>query len=160
MNYKSATAELISLLPYPCFLNQTKSGKAICGHNVGMNVANKIAFYNNTSNNLITIHNYGIRIWDVDYEKKKILFQDLTMGQIKRIYQCIVIAPDDSCATWEPSLATSSRSASPEEFSRELAPATTSSLRVSTVYSFSQTVTFWLALVTVKLPSFRSALKT
>ena len=63
-----------------------------------MNVANKIAFYNNTSNNLITIHNYGIRIWDVDYEKKKILFQDLTMGQIKRIYQCIVIAPDDSCA--------------------------------------------------------------
>ena len=63
-----------------------------------MNVANKIAFYNNTSENLVTIHNYGIRIWDVDYTQKKILYHDMTMGQIKRIYQCIVIAPDDSSA--------------------------------------------------------------
>lgn len=63
-----------------------------------MNVANKIAFYNNTNNCCITIHNYGVRIWDIDYEKKKILFQDLTMGAIKRIYQCITVAPDDSCA--------------------------------------------------------------
>ena len=63
-----------------------------------MNVANKIAFYNNTSEKLVTIHNYGIRIWDVDYVQKKILFQDLTMGQIRRIYQCIVISPDDSSA--------------------------------------------------------------
>ena len=63
-----------------------------------MNIANKIAFFNNTNNNLITIHNYGIRIWDVDLVQKKILYQDLTMGQIKRIYQCIEIAPDDSVA--------------------------------------------------------------
>ena len=63
-----------------------------------MNVANKIAFYNNTNDKCITIHNYGVRIWDIDYEKKKILFQDLTMGAIKRIYQCITVAPDDSCA--------------------------------------------------------------
>ena len=63
-----------------------------------MNVANKIAFYNQTNTKLITIHNYGIRIWDVDYEQKKILFQDLTMGQIKRIYQCIVITEDDKSA--------------------------------------------------------------
>ncbi len=63
-----------------------------------MNVANKIIFYNNTNEKLITIHNYGIRIWDVDYTQKKILFQDLTLGQIKRIYQCIVISPDDMCA--------------------------------------------------------------
>ena len=63
-----------------------------------MNVANKIAFYNNTNENLMTIHNYGIRVWDVDYVQKKILFQDLQMGQIKRIYQCITITPDDSSA--------------------------------------------------------------
>jgi WD40 repeat protein len=63
-----------------------------------MNVANKICFFNKTNNNLITIHNYGIRIWDVDYTQKKILFQDLTMGQIRRIYQCIVIDPEDKCA--------------------------------------------------------------
>ena len=63
-----------------------------------MNVANKIAFYNNTNDNLITIHNYGVRIWDVDYAQKKILFQDLTLGQIKRVYQCIAITPDDQSA--------------------------------------------------------------
>lgn len=63
-----------------------------------MNVANKIAFFNNTSEKLVTIHNYGIRCWDVDYRQKKILFTDLTLGQIKRIYQCIVITPDDSTA--------------------------------------------------------------
>jgi len=57
-----------------------KTGKAICGHAVGMNVANKIAFYNNTNNNLVTIHNYGIRIWDCDLVAKKVLYQDLTMG--------------------------------------------------------------------------------
>ena len=63
-----------------------------------MNVANKIAFFNNTNENLVTIHNYGIRIWDVDYVQKKILYQDLQMGQIKRRFQCITINPDDSSA--------------------------------------------------------------
>lgn len=62
-----------------------------------MNVANKIAFYNTTNNKLMTIHNYGLRVWDIDYVAKKILFLDLQMGQIKRIYQCIVISPDDKC---------------------------------------------------------------
>jgi WD40 repeat protein len=62
-----------------------------------MNVANKICFYNQTNNKLMTIHNYGLRVWDIDYTAKKILYQDLHMGQIKRIYQCIVISPDDSC---------------------------------------------------------------
>ena len=45
----------------------------------------------------MTIHNYGLRVWDIDYVAKKILFLDLQMGQIKRIYQCIVISPDDKC---------------------------------------------------------------
>jgi WD40 repeat protein len=44
------------------------SGKAVCGHAVGMNVANKIAFYNNTNQKLMTIHNYGLRVWNVDYK--------------------------------------------------------------------------------------------
>jgi hypothetical protein len=45
-----------------------------------MNVANRISFFNNTCNNLISIHNYGIRIWDVDLVQKRILYQDMTMG--------------------------------------------------------------------------------
>lgn len=63
-----------------------------------MNVANKIRFFNQTNGKLITIHNYGLRLWNVDLVQKKILYTDITMGQIKRIYQCIAIAPDDSFA--------------------------------------------------------------
>lgn len=39
-----------------------------------MNVANKIKFFNNTNNKLITIHNYGLRLWNVDLVAKKILY--------------------------------------------------------------------------------------
>lgn len=51
-----------------------------------MNVANKIKFFNNTNNKLITIHNYGLRVWNCDLVAKKIGYQDINMGQIKRIF--------------------------------------------------------------------------
>jgi len=63
-----------------------------------MNVANKINFFNNTNNKLITIHNYGLRIWTCDLVAKKVQYQDIGLGSIKRIFNCIVIAPDDTCA--------------------------------------------------------------
>lgn len=43
-----------------------ESGKALIGNPVGMNIANKVAFYNTTSSKCLTIHNYGIRTWDCD----------------------------------------------------------------------------------------------
>jgi len=49
-----------------------------------MNVANKIKFFNTTHSKLITVHNYGIRCWTVDLVNKKVGFQDINMGQIKR----------------------------------------------------------------------------
>lgn len=69
------------------------TGKALCGNPVGMNVANKISFFNNTNNKLITIHNYGLRIWTVDLVAKKIMFEDIIMGVTRRIYNCLVIDP-------------------------------------------------------------------
>ena len=51
-----------------------------------MNVANKIKFFNNTNNKLITIHQYGLRVWDCDLVAKKITCSDINMGQIKRIF--------------------------------------------------------------------------
>jgi len=77
---------------------EIESGKAICGHSVGMNVANKIAFFNTTHNKLVTIHNYGLRIWTCDFVAKKVAYQDINMGQIKRKYQCICIDPTDTSA--------------------------------------------------------------
>lgn len=63
-----------------------------------MNVANKIRFFNNTHDKLVTIHNYGMRVWTVDLKLKKVAFNDINTGQIKRKYQCIEISPDDTCA--------------------------------------------------------------
>ena len=74
------------------------TGKALCGNAVGTNTANQIQFYNQSNSKLLTIHNYGIRIWTADLINKKIQFQDVNMGQIKRVYQCCVIDPTDSTA--------------------------------------------------------------
>lgn len=65
---------------------------------MGINVANKISFFNNKNNKLITIHNQGLRIWECDFNTKKILFQDIIMGKIKRIFTCITIDPKDEFA--------------------------------------------------------------
>lgn len=63
-----------------------------------MNVANKVCFYNKSHNNLITIHNYGIKLWNCDLIQKKIDFHDIVMGQIKRIFTCCIIDNDDQFA--------------------------------------------------------------
>jgi hypothetical protein len=39
---------------------------------VGTNTANQILFYNKSDSKLVTIHNYGIRIWTADLVNKKI----------------------------------------------------------------------------------------
>lgn len=73
-----------------------ETGKALCGSPVGMNTVNQIAFFNNSENRLVSIHNYGIRIWQADFKSKKLLVEDVNMGQIKRIIKCIVIDPTDT----------------------------------------------------------------
>jgi len=50
------------------------TGKALCGNPVGTNTANAIQFYNTSDSKLITIHNYGIRLWTADLINKKIQF--------------------------------------------------------------------------------------
>ncbi len=73
-----------------------ESGKALCGSPVGMNVVNQVAFFNTHDNKLVSIHNYGIRIWTADFESKKLLVEDVNMGSVKRIIKCIVIDPADT----------------------------------------------------------------
>lgn len=73
-----------------------ETGKALCGSPVGMNVVNQIAFFNNSEDKLVSIHNYGIRIWSADFRQKKLLVEDVNMGQIKRIIKCLVIDPSDT----------------------------------------------------------------
>ena len=47
---------------------------------------------------MLTIHNYGIRIWTADLVNKKIQFTDVNMGSIKRIFSCCTIDPNDTVA--------------------------------------------------------------
>jgi cilia- and flagella-associated protein 52 len=63
-----------------------------------MNVANKVCFFNNTSSKCLTIHNYGLRSWDLDLVKKKVQYTEILMNQIKRVFTCCVIDPTDSFA--------------------------------------------------------------
>lgn len=73
-----------------------ESGKALCGSPVGMNIVNQIQFFNNSDHQLVSIHNYQIRIWNADFVSKKLLVEDVNLGQIKRIIKCIVIDPTDT----------------------------------------------------------------
>lgn len=57
-----------------------ESGKALIGNPVGMNIANKVAFYNTTSSKCLTIHNYGIRTWDCDLVQKKVKYSEILMA--------------------------------------------------------------------------------
>jgi WD40 repeat protein len=80
------------------FILQIESGKALIGNPVGMNIANKVAFFNNTSSKCLTIHNYGIRTWDCDLVQKKVQYTEILTNQIKRVFTCCVIDPDDKFA--------------------------------------------------------------
>ena len=68
------------------------------GNPVGMNIANKVCFFNNTSQKCLTIHNYGIRTWDCDLVQKKVKYNEILMNQIKRVFTCCVIDPTYSFA--------------------------------------------------------------
>jgi len=63
-----------------------------------MNTANQILFFNNTETRLMTIHNYGIRLWTCDLINKKIQYQDVNLGSIKRMFTCAIIDPTDQFA--------------------------------------------------------------
>ena len=63
-----------------------------------MNVANKVAFYNGTHSKCMTIHNFGIRTWDLDLVQKKVSYNEILMNQIKRVFTSCVIDPTDSFA--------------------------------------------------------------
>lgn len=63
-----------------------------------MNIANKVAFFNTTSSKCLTVHNYGIRVWDLDLVQKKVQYTEILTAQIKRIYTCCVIDPTDNFA--------------------------------------------------------------
>lgn len=57
-----------------------------------------MCFFNNTSSKCLTIHNYGIRTWELDLVQKKVKYSEILMNAIKRVFVCCVIDPTDSFA--------------------------------------------------------------
>ena len=75
-----------------------ETGKALCGNTAGTDFVRQVKFFNSKDNMLITCQNYGIRIWSVDYQLKKLNPIDVNFGNIKRQILCICIHPLDKFA--------------------------------------------------------------
>lgn len=75
-----------------------ESGNALCGNPTGTNKVNRIKFYNNSDDKLVSIHDYQVNIWTADLQQKKITTLKVNLGQIKRKFQCIVIDHSDTFA--------------------------------------------------------------
>lgn len=75
-----------------------ETGNALCGNPTGTNAVNRIKFYNNSDDKIVSIHDYQVMIWTADFQKKKITTQLVNMGQIKRKFTCVVIDHSDSFA--------------------------------------------------------------
>ncbi len=65
---------------------------------MGNNIANQVCFFNQTSSKCLTIHNNGIRTWNLDLVKKKVEYTEILMNQIKRDFISCVIDANDSFA--------------------------------------------------------------
>lgn len=75
-----------------------ESGNALCGNPTGTNCVNRIKFYNNSDDKIVSIHDYQVLIWTADLQNKKITTQQVNLGQIKRKFTCVVIDHSDSFA--------------------------------------------------------------
>lgn len=74
------------------------TGKALCGGTAGTDVVNQVKFFNKSDNKLVSCQNYGIRVWNVDYENRKLIPIDINFGNLKRQIMCICIDPLDKFA--------------------------------------------------------------
>ena len=72
-----------------------QTGKALCGNTAGTDFVRQVKFFNQSDNMLVTCQNYGIRIWSVDYQLKKLKPIDVNFGNLKRQILCFCIDPLD-----------------------------------------------------------------
>jgi hypothetical protein len=49
-----------------------ETGKALSGNTAGTDVVNQVKFYNTMDDRIVTCQNYGIKLWSIDYQNKKV----------------------------------------------------------------------------------------
>ena len=74
------------------------TGKALCGNTAGTDLVYQVKFFNQKDDRLVTCQKFGIRIWTVDYQLKKLIPVDVNFGNLKRQIQCMCIDPLDKMA--------------------------------------------------------------
>jgi WD40 repeat protein len=72
-----------------------QSGKALCGNTAGTDQVQSVKFFNTKDDQIVTCQNYGIKIWKIDYNAKKLISTDVNFGNLRRIYTCICLDPND-----------------------------------------------------------------
>lgn len=77
---------------------EVATGKALCGNAAGSDVVFQAKFYNNSDDQLITVQNFGARVWKVDYVNKKINPTEVNLGSMKRQLTNVIIDPTDTYA--------------------------------------------------------------
>lgn len=77
---------------------EVATGKALCGNAAGSDVVFKAKFYNNSDDQLVTVQNFGARVWKVDYVNKKINPTEVNLGSMKRQLTNAIIDPTDTYA--------------------------------------------------------------
>jgi WD40 repeat protein len=74
------------------------TGEALCGTPAANDSALTLAYFNNSETRLITAGRYHMRVWDVDLQARKLVSLDADLGQLKRVFRCVHVSPDDSKA--------------------------------------------------------------
>ena len=77
-----------------------QTGKALSGATAGTAFVRQVKFFNLSDNKFITCQDYGIRIWNVDYELKKLSHIEVNFGNLKRIPLSMVLDPLDKFASF------------------------------------------------------------
>jgi len=74
------------------------TGRPLCGGPASNELSTCIAFFNNSSDKLVTGGHGVLRVWDVDFQNRKINPTDVNVGQTRREFRNIVIEALDRFA--------------------------------------------------------------
>jgi WD40 repeat protein len=74
-----------------------QTGKAICGA-LSPNLGLVVSFFNNRNDMIVAAGKYLLKVWQIDYNNRKLIPEDCRLGQMKRIFTCLVLDQDDSHA--------------------------------------------------------------
>lgn len=74
-----------------------QSGKAICGTSSTIHTT-CAAFFSSTNKTFVTGGKYSLRVWNIDFENRKLIPTDCSLGQLKRVITCLKLSEDDQHA--------------------------------------------------------------